>query len=114
MSAVLEASVRHDYVLAVEGPLQVPHTGRLTRRVRALVCDGERRIVLDLARVPSIDAAGIGELMDVYGRVAALDGALRIAHAGARVREPLERAGLFDLLSAPARAARTPRVRPRG
>lgn len=114
MPAVLEPFVGEDYVLALEGPLQAPHTGRLTRKVRALVGAGERRIVLDLARVPSIDAAGIGELMQVFRCVAAIDGRLHIAHASARVREPLERSGLYDLLNEPVRDAHIRRARPRG
>jgi anti-anti-sigma factor len=60
---------------------------------------GERAIVLDLARVSSIDAAGIGELVRAYNITAAMDGELRIMHATKRVRELLERAGLFDRLT---------------
>jgi anti-anti-sigma factor len=76
-----------------------PCTSDLRHRVRSLLRRGERAIVLDLARVSSIDAAGIGELVRAYNITAAMDGELRIMHATKRVRELLERAGLFDRLT---------------
>jgi anti-anti-sigma factor len=60
---------------------------------------GERDIVLDLARVSKIDAAGVGELVRAYNMSRAADGALRIVHATQWVREVLERVQLFELLS---------------
>jgi anti-anti-sigma factor len=74
-------------------------TGDLQNTVRALLLRGERDIVLDLARVTRIDAAGVGELVRAYNMTAAADGALRIVHATKWVREILERVGLFDRLS---------------
>jgi anti-anti-sigma factor len=72
----------------------------MRHRVRALLGAGERAIVLDLTHVPSIDAAGVGQLVRAYNMTAAVNGALRIAHPNARVREMLRRASLLGLLSA--------------
>jgi anti-anti-sigma factor len=69
--------------------------------VSAILCRGERSIVLDLPGVSDIDAAGVGELVRAYNMAAAVDGALRIARPTSRVREMLEVAGLFELLSRP-------------
>jgi anti-anti-sigma factor len=71
----------------------------LRHNVRGLLRRGERRIVLDLSAVPRIDAAGLGELIRMFNMTAATNGALRIVNATAWVREILERAHLFDLLS---------------
>jgi anti-anti-sigma factor len=68
--------------------------------VRTLLRRGERRIVLDLAGVSRIDAAGIGELVRAYNIAIASNGALRIVNTTPRVREMLERVGLFDRLNA--------------
>jgi anti-anti-sigma regulatory factor len=69
---------------------------------------GERRVVLDLTRVPTIDAAGIGELVRAHTAVSNAHGVLQIANPTRWVREMLERVGLFELLSyaPPASGAR--------
>lgn len=100
-------------MLRIEGPLRAPVDQELRSRVLGLLHSGERRIVLDLAGVPRIDAAGVGELVRVYRMAIAANGACRVVHATAWVREVLERVGLFALLtqsvSEPASAGRTSR-----
>lgn len=90
------------YVLHVDGPLRAPLGVDLHERVRALLHGGSRSIVLDLARVPAIDAVGVGELVRVYNMTLAAGGVLRVVHASRLVREILQRVGLFDVLSANA------------
>lgn len=87
------------HVLSVDGPLLVPQTRELRRRVRALLRRGERTIVLNLGHVSRIDAAGVGELVRAYNMATAADGTLRIVQATPWVRCILELVGLFDLLS---------------
>jgi anti-anti-sigma factor len=87
-------------VLYLEGVFRAPLTGKLRHSVRTLLRLGIRTIVLDLARVSSIDAAGVGQLVRAYNVTTAAHGELRIVHANARVREILERAALFYRLSA--------------
>ena len=98
-------------VLYLVGPLRAPLNAELRHRVRALVRSGKRTIVLDLARVPRIDAAGVGQLVRAYTITVRGNGVLQIVHATAWVREILYRVGLFDLLSGgwgpDERAART-------
>jgi len=98
-------------VLRLVGPFRAPLNGELRHRVRALVRNGKRTIVLDLARVPRIDAAGVGQLVRAYNLTVERNGVLQIVHATAWVREILQRVGLFDLLSGgwgpDERAART-------
>ena len=90
--------------LYLEGPLHAPLNRELSQRVQTLLNGGGRAIVLDLTNVPSIDAAGVGELVRAYNMAIAANGVLQTVHATAWVREILERAGLFDLLSAGAHA----------
>jgi anti-anti-sigma factor len=68
--------------------------------VHALLRYGQREIVVDVGRLSSIDAAGVGQLVRAYNVTRALKSGLRLANATARVREVLERVGLFDVLSA--------------
>jgi anti-anti-sigma factor len=98
---LIQIAVSHDScVLSVSGPRRIPLGGELCRRVRALRRAGVRALVIDLAGVPSIDAAGIGELVDAYHKMTAVHGTLRVVRSTRRVRKVLERVGLFDLLSA--------------
>jgi anti-anti-sigma factor len=85
-------------VIFVQGPLLAPHDCDLRNRVRDVLRSARRTIMLDLAQVPRIDAAGVGELVRVYNMTTAAGGVLRIANARTRVRELLELAGLFELM----------------
>jgi anti-sigma B factor antagonist len=86
-------------VLYVDGPLCAPVNTSLRHAVGALLRRGERRIVLNLARVSSVDAAGIGEVVRAYNKAIAMNGVLRIADVPKRLEELLDRVGLFALLS---------------
>lgn len=86
-------------VLWLDDVFRAPLTGELRHRVHTLLRRGEREIVLDMSRVSTIDAAGVGQLVRAYNVAAAAKGELRIVHVAPRVREPLVRAGLFHLLS---------------
>jgi anti-anti-sigma factor len=91
------------YSVRLNDWLRMPLKAELPNIVRALLLRGEQRIVLDLAGVPGIDAGGIGELVRAYNIANASNGALRIANTNPRVREMLERVGLFDRLNAGAK-----------
>jgi anti-anti-sigma factor len=86
-------------VVLVHGPLRAPIDRTLRRRVLALLRLGNRNLVLDLAAVSRIDAAGVGELVRAYNMTIAVRGVLRIVHATDWVGEILDRVGLYELLS---------------
>ena len=99
MSVSLKLCPKTVRVVRVDGALRTPVSRVLRHSVRTLLLRGERRIVLDLSAVSKIDAAGVGELVRTMNMTTAAHGGLRIVKATARVREILERAHLFDLLS---------------
>jgi anti-anti-sigma factor len=86
-------------VLLVVGRLGRPLRGEVRHNVLQCLRLGHRTLTLDLTRVGRIDAAGVGELVRAYNVTVAVNGVMQIAHATARVRDMLERVGLFDLLS---------------
>jgi anti-anti-sigma factor len=86
------------HTLCVDDSLFTPFDRGLRHSVRALLRRGQRNVVLDLARVSWIDAAGVGELVRAYNMAAAVSGNVRITHATTRVREILQRVGLVALL----------------
>jgi anti-anti-sigma factor len=87
-------------VIYVEGTLRTPANTSLTQRIETAIRRGVRRIRLDLSRLSTIDAAGVGELVTAFGATTAAGGVLDIARANRRVRRILEAAGVFTLLSA--------------
>ena len=95
-------------VLRIVGPLRVPVSRDLRHGVRAMLRRGEWHVVVSLAAVPDIDAAGIGELVRAYNLATAANGVLRVVDLNPRVKELLARVGLLTLLSAdPARTTAT-------
>ncbi len=86
----------------LDGRLAGAAACELHQRVQALLDRGQRRMVLDLSRLSDIDAAGVGELVCALTTTSAAGGVLQIAHASRRVRQLLDTAGVFTLLSAGA------------
>jgi anti-anti-sigma factor len=86
-------------LLVLEGPLHARLGAELRQRVQTLLHRGERTVLLCLARVGTLDAAGVGELVRVHNTVVAANGRLRITNTTENVRVLLDRLGLFDLLT---------------
>lgn len=90
---------RNVSIIHVAGPLRAPMTAKVRHQVQALLRRGERQILVNLAGVSGLDAAGLGELVGAYNMASAVDGVLRITHPTRIVREFLRRVGLLDLLT---------------
>jgi len=86
-------------VLHVDGPLHARQGAELRNEIHAWLRRGHRAIVLGLAGVSEIDAAGMGELARAYNLAVAAGGTLRITQPTPRVREILDRVGLLDILT---------------
>ena len=87
-------------VLDVEGTLRAPVRRELRRNVEALLNRGERRILVNLAQLTDIDAAGVGELLRAYHTTRAMGGVLQLAHARGYVRRILDVTGILARLGA--------------
>jgi anti-anti-sigma factor len=99
MMTTVQDRIAETAIVDVGDSLRAPVSTTLRHNVRALLSQGNRRILLNLGRVSQIDAAGVGELVRVYNMTVAANGVLRIGQTIARVRELLTRVGLFDLLT---------------
>lgn len=100
MTVVRERFLPGASVLDVVGPLRSPVSLALRRRVGVLLRRGERSILVDLARVTDLDAAGLGELAHVYRMVNAAKGVLQVACTTGKVRRLLRLTGLLQVLTA--------------
>lgn len=91
-------------IVRVTGTLRAPVTGELRQALAARVRRGERKVLLDLARVHDIDAAGVGELVRAFNIVRGAGGMLQIAKANRYVRHLLAISGVYALLTSNAEA----------
>jgi anti-sigma B factor antagonist len=70
---------------------------RLKDKINSLISQGLTQIVLNLADVPYIDSAGLGQLVASYGSVLKAGGALKLLNVGARNQEMLSITSLLTL-----------------
>ena len=91
--------VRQSQVIHVRGSLRAPVSTGLRYQLERLLEGGAEAVVLDLAEVSEIDAAGVGELVHLHNLVTGSSGTLRIVNPAPNVRHVLARVGLLDLLT---------------
>jgi anti-sigma B factor antagonist len=77
-------------ILDVSGRVVAGEAALLRDSVRGLIACGETHIVLNLAEVPYIDSAGIGELVSALVAVRRQSGCLGLLNLSRRVRDVLE------------------------
>ena len=76
-------------ILELDGPLQGASCEALRESVQRVLDAGTRQLVLDLQDVPSIDAAGIGVLVEQRLETLAYGASLRLVQARRRVLQLL-------------------------
>jgi anti-sigma B factor antagonist len=77
-------------ILDVSGRVVAGESALLRDSVRGLIACGEKNIVLNLAEVPYIDSAGIGELVSALVAVRRESGRLALLNLTRRVRDVLQ------------------------
>jgi anti-anti-sigma factor len=92
-------------IVKVDGALRAPVESRLMRRVQTVLRGGARRVLLDLSDLTGLDAAGVGELVNVLNATTAAGGKLNVMNVRPRVRRMMEAAGIFQPLEHPAEKA---------
>ena len=87
---ISERSVDSVVVLDVTGGLKLGDgVGELRGRVHGLLQEGHKRLLLNVAAVPSVDSSGLGELTQVYVAAARQGGSLKLVKAPKRLRDLL-------------------------
>ncbi len=77
-------------VLDLKGKLTLGDGDELLRdKVNSLVQQGLKKIVLNLAEVPYIDSAGLGEIVRTYTTVSRQGGNLKLLHLTKRIQDLL-------------------------
>jgi anti-sigma B factor antagonist len=87
---VSERPVGSVTILDVVGDVKLDEgAGQLRDKVRSLLQQGRTKLLVNLAGVPYIDSAGLGELVQAYAVAGRSGGALKLVSATKRLRDLL-------------------------
>jgi anti-sigma B factor antagonist len=78
-------------VVALDGRIVLgEESNALRERVKALVAEGKKKIVLNMANITFIDSAGLGTLVAAHHSARTQGAALKLCHLGAKFQEVLQ------------------------
>ena len=87
---IAERAVGDVMVLDMKGKVTLGEGDELLKdKVNSLVNQGHRKIILNLAEVPYIDSAGLGEIVRTYTTVSRQGGSLKLLNLTKRITDLL-------------------------
>jgi len=87
---IVERTVSDVTVLDLKGKMTLGEGDELLKdKVNSLVNQGHKKIVLNLAEVPYIDSAGLGEIVRTYTTVSRQGGSLKLLNLTKRITDLL-------------------------
>lgn len=88
---ITERSVGGVTVLDLDGKIVLGEGDDvLADKVSEVVGRGDRKVLLNVARVPYVDSAGLGELVRCHTRLAKVGGHIKMLHLTARLQDLLQ------------------------
>jgi anti-sigma B factor antagonist len=98
-------------ILALEGRIVLgEESTQLREKVKGLLGQGKKKIVLNMSNVTFIDSAGLGTLVAAHSSAKTQGAALKLCHLGAKFQEVLQITKLvtvFDVEKTEAEAVRS-------
>ena len=98
-------------ILDVKGKLTLGAGDEVLKdKINSLVLQGRKKLVLNLAEVPYIDSAGLGEIVRTYTTVSRQGGSLKLLNLTKRIEELLSITKLltvFDTFDSEAEAVKS-------
>jgi len=95
------ASVRQSggvAIVDVSGPITLGEgTGLVRAKIKELVANGHKDILVNLQNVGYIDSAGLGELVGAYASVSNLGGHIKLLNVAGRVNDLLQVTKLYTV-----------------
>jgi anti-sigma B factor antagonist len=77
-------------IIDLQGKITLGEGDELLRdKVNSLIQQGQKKLVLNLAEVPYIDSAGLGEIVRTYTTVSREGGALKLLNLTKRIKDLL-------------------------
>lgn len=87
---ITERSVDGVTVLDLDGKILLGAGDEVLRHtVRSLIAGGTRKLLLNLAAVPHVDSAGLGELVRCHTRMVQAGGSVKLLNLTARMQDLL-------------------------
>ena len=78
-------------VMALDGRIVLgEETNALREKVKGMLAEGKKKLVLNLANVNMIDSAGLGTLVSVHQSAHSQGASLRLCNLGSRTNELLQ------------------------
>ena len=106
-----ERAIGDVVVLDVKGKITLGEGDELLKdKVNSLVNQGQKKIILNLAGVPYIDSAGLGEVVRTYTTVSRQGGSLKLLNLTKRIEDLLSITKLltvFDTFDSEAEAVKS-------
>ncbi len=88
---ITERSVGGVTVLDLEGKIVLGEGDEaLAEKIREVVARGDRKVLLNLAGVPYVDSAGLGELVRCHTRLVRADGNIKLLGLTERLQDLLQ------------------------
>jgi anti-sigma B factor antagonist len=85
-------------VLALDGRIVLgEETSALREKVKGLLAEGKKSIVLNLSNVTLIDSSGLGTLVAAYSSAKTSGAALRLSNLGSRFNDLLQVTKLYTI-----------------
>jgi anti-sigma B factor antagonist len=85
-------------ILDIHGRITLgPEIGTLRSAVHALVAEGKKKIILNLADVDYLDSSGVGELVGCFTTVRNAGGELKLLHLTQKVHDVLTVTKLYTV-----------------
>ncbi len=85
-----QRSVGDVTIIDLQGKITLGEGDELLRdKVNSLIQQGHKKLVLNLAEVPYIDSAGLGEIVRTYTTVSREGGALKLLNLTKRIKDLL-------------------------
>ncbi|HET7258905.1 MAG TPA: STAS domain-containing protein [Candidatus Acidoferrum sp.] len=95
-------------VVALDGRIVLgEESNALREKVKSLIAEGKKKVVLNMANITFIDSAGLGTLVASHHSAKSQGAALKLAHLGSKFQEVLQITKLltvFDVYSTEAEA----------
>jgi anti-sigma B factor antagonist len=78
-------------VVALDGRIVLgEESNALREKVKSLIAEGKKKVVLNMANITFIDSAGLGTLVAAHHSAKSQGAALKLAHLGAKFQEVLQ------------------------
>ena len=95
-------------VVALDGRIVLgEESNALREKVKALMAEGKKKVVLNMDNITFIDSAGLGTLVAAHHSVKTQGASLRLCHLGSKFQEVLQITKLltvFDVYNSEAEA----------